>query len=103
MVSVQQIGSVAVIRLQSALLGEGLKRCKLSFEDCLAKRQSQVILDLTESPLINSEGLEFVVESQEKCLSRGGQLVLCKPQELCQTILEITGLDGRVGIYTDTR
>lgn len=101
--SIQTVGSVSIIKASASLSGEGLNQCRQSLDDCLAQRRALIILDLSDSPLINSQGLEFIVSSQEKCLARGGKLVLAAPQPLCQEVLYITGADQCVSVFENIR
>ncbi len=103
MQSIHLVGSVSVIKATHSLQGDSLQQCRRSLEDCLAKRRSSIILDLSESPLINSEGLEFIVDAQQQCLACGGMLVLAEPQPLCDEILSITGVNECVSVFHDLR
>lgn len=101
--NLQTVGSVSIIKATASLAGEGLNQCRQSLEDCLAQRRALVILDLSDSPLVNSQGLEFIVSAQEKCLARGGKLVVAEPQALCQEVLYITGVDQCVSVFDSLR
>lgn len=103
MLNVQNIGSVSVIKARSALTGECLAMCKQAYEDCIANRRTSLVLDLHDSPLINSEGLEFIVDAQQGCLSRGGRLAVVEPQALCEEILSMTGVSDYVAVFSDMR
>ncbi len=103
MSDIQTVGSVSIIKAKNSLQGEGLLQCRKSMDECFANRRSLIVLDLGESPLINSEGLEFIVDSQHQCLSRGGRLVVAEPQPLCAEILSITGVQDCVAVFHDLR
>jgi anti-anti-sigma factor len=103
MLSTQTIGSVTVIKVRASLSGDCLNQCRQCIDECLLKRRSLLVLDLSECPLLNSEGLEWIVDAQQRCLSRGGKLVIADPQPLCAEILYITGLDARVAVFEDMR
>lgn len=103
MLAIQNIGSVSVIKARNSLMGECLDQCRQGIEDCLMNRRTLLVLDIAECPLINSEGLEFIVDSQEKCLGRGGRLVIIEPQPLCDEILNITGITEYVAVFQDLR
>ena len=101
--NIQAIGAVSIIKASSSLVGDGLNQCRQELEDCLAQRRALIILDMSDSPLINSQGLEFIVKTQQECLSRGGKLVVAEPQALCQEILYITGVDQCVAVFDNIR
>lgn len=103
MLGVQNIGSVSVVKARSALSGECLSLCRQAFDDCLNNRRAFLVLDLQECPLIDSEGLEFIVDSQQSCLGRGGRMAIAEPQPLCEEILEITGVKEYVAVFSELR
>ncbi|HBE69660.1 MAG TPA: hypothetical protein DDW52_16060 [Planctomycetaceae bacterium] len=103
MLNVQTVGSVNVIKVRSALQDECLANARKTVQDCLDKRRFWLILNLHDCPLINSQGLEFIVDSQQDCLARGGRLVVAEPQPLTSEILGVTGIDEQVAVYRDMR
>lgn len=103
MLQVQDIGSVSVIKVRSSLQDECLENARQSLEDCMDKGRFRLIMNLHECPLINSQGLEFIVDAQQECLDRGGRLILAEPQPLSSEILGVSGVDERVAVYRDMR
>ena len=103
MLDVQHIGSVSVIKTRSAMVGDCIAQCRQAISDCFLDRRNQLILDMADSPIVNSEGLELIVDSQESCLSRGGKLVIVDPQPVCKEVLEITGVGEFIAVYEDLR
>lgn len=101
--SVQAVGAVRIIKASTSLAGDALNHCQQSVDDCLAQRRALIILDMSDCPLINSQGLEFIVTAQEACLARGGKLVLAEPQALCEEVLHITGVDQCVAVFDNIR
>lgn len=103
MIQVQKVGVVTVLKPQSALVGECLAACRRQLNDCLQTLKSRLIIDLSETSLIQSEGLEFLVDAQQACLQRGGRLALAAPTELCADALEISGLKECISLFSDLR
>ena len=103
MIGIQSVGSVSIIKAKNALIGECITHCRNSIDECLASRRPFIVLDLSESPLIDSEGLEFILDVQKLCLSRGGRLVVAAAQPLCEEVLQITGVDDCVAVFKDLR
>ncbi|MFK7737551.1 MAG: STAS domain-containing protein [Pirellulaceae bacterium] len=103
MLGVQNIGSVSVIKARSSLVGECVDHCRQAVMDALGQRRNNLVLDLAESPIVNSQGLEFIVDAQEECLGRGGKLVILDPTPVCSEVLEITGIADYVAVFSDLR
>jgi len=70
-------------------------------QSCVASGPGQVVLDLREVTLIDSAGLESLLDLQETCLRRGGALKVAAPNHLCRDILRVTGLDEQIESYSD--
>lgn len=103
MLSIQMVGAVSVIKVRTSLQDECLQQARQAIDDCLADNRRMLILNLNECPLVNSQGLEFIVDAQQACLARGGKLVVAEPQTLCSEVLGITGIDEHVAVYRDMR
>ena len=63
--------------------------------------QPKIVIDLQRIPLIDSKGLELLVDISDHCQARGGSLHLAAPNALCSDILRITGVATRVSVYED--
>lgn len=70
-------------------------------ETCLSTGGGEVVIDLREVSFIDSVGLELLVETQERCLRRGGALKIAAANPLCQDILRVTGVDEQIEVYSD--
>jgi anti-anti-sigma regulatory factor len=58
-------------------------------------------MDLSDTPLIDGSGLEWILTVDELCCRRGGCLRLCNVGELCQDILRITAVGASVQQFDD--
>lgn len=103
MAQVQTVGSVSIVKAPNSLVGENLTQCRKLIDDCFVGNRSFIILDMGESALLNSDALEFIVDTQQACLSRGGKLVIAESQPLCAEILSITGVEDCVAVFKDLR
>lgn len=70
-------------------------------ERCLTSGQPRIVFNLRSVPLIDSAGLELLLEAREKCLQRGGVLHLAAPNGICEDILNITGVGARFEVFDD--
>lgn len=103
MIHVQRIGIVTVLKPQSALVGDCLNACRQQLNECLGAMRTRIVVDLSESSHVQSDGLEFLVESQQACLKQGGRLAISSPTELCADILDVSGLKECIAVFGDLR
>lgn len=99
----ERVGAVDVIHGADALVTEHLEPFVELLDGCVEEGQPKAILDLTEVPLIDSAGLETLLEMQEKFEGYGGALKLLINSGLCRDILDATGVDSRFEVFSDKR
>ena len=58
---------------------------------------------MTDIPLIDSCGLEVLLDNQERFVQSGGTFKLAAPTELCLEILEITRVAECFEIHRDVK
>ncbi len=62
-----------------------------------------LVLDMTDVSLIDSAGLDVLLEIQDALQDRGGTVKLAAASPLCREILRITGVDEHFDLYTDVK
>ncbi|MDA1016327.1 MAG: STAS domain-containing protein [Planctomycetota bacterium] len=60
-----------------------------------------VVLDLERIPLVDSEGLELLLDYQDDFLVRGGSLKLAAPNPLLRDILKVTDMEMHFEVFPD--
>lgn len=83
----------------------GLELTSLQSELNLALESNPpfIVLDLSQVPLMDGVGLEYLLDVRESAEQRGGDLKLAGPTPLCHDILFATRLDRTFQIFDDTR
>ncbi len=94
-------GAVDVISGTDPLNVDHVEDASTVVDECLAAGQPRLVLDLREIPLLDSAGLEFLLEVRDRCIERGGQLQLAAPNVLCRDILEVTGVTSDFELFSD--
>ena len=97
-----QQGAVDVIHGDDSLNLEHISDVEKVFTECERHGQPRIVLDLKNVSLIDSTGLELLLDVRDRCLQKGGALKLARPNHLCRDILEITGVAARLEIFDDT-
>lgn len=82
----------------SASTAEELTRL---LDECVQKGQPRIVMNLESVPLIDSEGLELLLKTGERCEERCGIMHLAAPNSLCQDILRVTGVDQNFDLFDD--
>ena len=94
-------GAVDVITVRDPLNADSAQEMGPVVDDVLGRGQPRLVIDLERVPLINSDGLEWLVELNERSRRRGGAVKLSSPTPLCRDILTITGLDVQFEIFPE--
>lgn len=103
MFRVEAQGAVDVIMISAPLNHEHAAELR---EQIKAEQQSgkpMVVLCMKETPLIDSAGLESLLDVNEHLQQRGGQVKLAAANPLCREILRITGVADHFELYPDVK
>lgn len=92
MFQIARHGAVHVLSGTQPLSGETLASLKPLVEQCFHRGQPHIVLNLASIPLIDSAGLEFLLDLRDRALRSGGLVQLAEPKALCRDILQATGL-----------
>jgi anti-anti-sigma factor len=95
-------GAIDVVFGGDPLHGDHVERLRALLEHYIDEGQPHVVLDLQGVPLIDSCGLELLLEMHERYKRVGGALKLSNVSQLCGEILKITGVGQHFEIYPDT-
>lgn len=94
-------GAVDVISGSEPLNVEYIDAVSGIVERCMELGQPRIVFNLRSIPLIDSAGLELLLDAGERCLNRGGLMHLASPNGLCSDILRMTGVDAHFEIFDD--
>jgi anti-anti-sigma factor len=95
-------GAVDVISGGDRIAGEQVAELSAAFDKLLERGQPLVVLDLQGVAVIDSAGLELLLEVQEKCQRMGGALKLAGMGALCREVLKATGVGARFEMFRDS-
>jgi anti-anti-sigma factor len=94
-------GAVRVIGGDQSLNAENIAAASNVCEQALAEGQPKVVFDLEGISLIDSAGLELLLDIRDRCSQRGGALHLASPSVLCRDILQATQVADQFAIFRD--
>jgi anti-anti-sigma factor len=95
-------GAVDVITGGDRISGEHVVELSALLEGRVERGQPQIVLDLQSIVLIDSAGLEMLLNFQEKCQRMGGALKLANVGALCREVLKATGVGARFEMFRDS-
>ena len=101
MFQVSRQGAVDIVSGKEPLNEEYADALEQMIHPCLLGGQPKMVFNLQEVPLIDSRGLETLLDAHEMALQRGGQFLLAATNSLCQDILTATGLDRKMQVFDD--
>lgn len=96
-------GTIDVVRGDDALISERLEQLSDLLQECLEQGQPQAVLDMGDAPLIDSAGLELLLNAQTDFQRRGGVLKLAAVNPLCEEILSVSGVADHFEIHSDVK
>ena len=92
---------VTVVGVTGELNAETAENFRNQIETRLERKVRFFVVDLEHTTFIDSKGLEALLWVQEQCDEQLGQVRLCKPDDTCRKILNVTRLDGRFDVFSD--
>ncbi len=96
-------GTIDVVRGDDALVSERLDELSDLLEECLEQGQPRAVLDMQDALLIDSAGLELLLDAQTDFQRRGGVLKLAAVNPLCEEILSVSGVANQFEIHCDVK
>jgi anti-anti-sigma factor len=95
-------GAIDVISGSDRISGEHVAELAAVLEGCLKRGQPRVVLDLQGIALVDSAGLELLLDSHDGCQRMGGAIKLANPGALCSEVLKVTGVGAQFEVFGDT-
>ena len=68
-------GSVFVVASREPLTRENTSKAATSFAQCYEKGQPRVVVNLQGVPLMDSAGLELLLDARDRCAQRGAHCI----------------------------
>ncbi len=92
MFPIEKQGAVGVVHPKGPLEAEHCEEFKQTVLEGLGAGRPMLVVDFHDVPLLDSVGLETLVELREAVESRGGAMKLAAINPLCADILRVTGV-----------
>lgn len=96
MSSVNCKGRVTVVEIDHPLRQDETELVSVQLDKNGHSGIPRIIVDLSQTPLIDGAGLEWLEDLDWRASELGGSVRLCSANELCVDILRMTGVDNRL-------
>lgn len=101
MARIEKHGSVYVVRCDGPLRADTITPLEEMITGKLTGSVPAIIVDFSDTPLMDGSGLEWLLDLNDECCRRGGCLRLCRVGELCEDLLRITGVGSSIESFPD--
>lgn len=96
-------GAVNVISATEPIAGDHVDELARVLRECKADGIPRAVLDMRDTPLINSLGLEMLLTIQEEFSRSAGVLKLANPNSLCWDAICVTGVNSYFETHSDVK
>ena len=97
----QDYNDVTVVEMQGELDGDAVELFQNTITDIIRKHSTGIVLDMSNTGFVDSEGLERLLWARDYCNENKCQLRLAGLDENCAKILEITRLENEFDRYAE--
>ena len=82
--------SVTILELKGDLDVDGAPRFQKAVEDIVDAGGRKIVVDLSQTPFMDSSGLGVLVAAHRRISAAGGSLALAQPTPILQKVFELT-------------
>ena len=100
-VSRSQHGQVIILVVQGPLVEEHLEDLDAQLDNAVKEGVVRIVLDLKETPFIDSAGLERIQDMVSDMGKRGGDVRIASLNDVCRDIFSATRMESFVQVYED--
>lgn len=103
MFAVKTQGAVEVVVPNVPLKAEYVEELRDTVKHCLADGLPMLVLNLHDVPLVDSAGLESLLDVRDMVQAKGGSVKLASLSPLAQDILRVSGLTRQFEVFADEK
>ncbi len=89
----------AIVHVNGKIIGNAVTQFRDEIEQQLQDGNNNLIIDLTDVPLLDSTALGVIIITLQVLQRSGGKLVLLNPQKAVSSVLEVTRLTSILEVY----
>jgi anti-sigma B factor antagonist len=101
-IEVRSLGQVKLIKLRGKLsLGDPVERLRETLVDLMDSGDRNIVLDLSEVPMMDSSGIGLLVKKLTSAKELGGAIRLLNPSKFVVQTLKMIGLTKLFDVFED--
>jgi anti-sigma B factor antagonist len=98
-VETESLGEIYAINVRGELDQATAPELEQALGNRSVSENGGVFIDLTDCEFIDSTGLSLLVEANRRLTTGGRGFAVCCPRTEVRRLLELTGIDGAIGLY----
>lgn len=91
---------VVKINLSGRMDSEGVSQIETEFAGMTAAPRMSIMVDMSDVPYMSSIGIRALLMNAKAVSRRGGKFVLLSPQPNVKRVLETSGIDQLISLYS---
>ena len=103
MFTVESQGAVDVVRLEGPLVVDNVETLQETLASGLSGGQPMVVLNMGAVPLLDSAGLDALLDARDSITRQGGTIKLAGLTPLCEEVLRVTGVGSNFQCHGETK
>jgi len=92
-------GATSVVQIQGELVGQASDALERACSERFEKGARNLVIDVADTSLVDSQGLETLLELSDQAIRRQGRCTLVSPDPIFGSILDLTGLRDRLEVH----
>lgn len=101
MIEESKQGAITVIGTSDPLTADHVAEAAEALQRCFNDGPPMAVLDMSGIPLIDSAGLELLLNAHDGFAERGGAFKVARATPLCHDILSVTGVANEIEVHDE--
>ena len=98
-ISYEEHGAVCVLTLSGNFTSDQIDQFGRTMDERMASGSRHIVLDIAHVAIVDSAGLEAMLDLGDQLRATGGRLMIVNPDEVVRRILEITRLEREFDVH----
>jgi len=96
-----QQGTISVFVPHGAIIDDDREKLSEAISKSIDDGRAKIILDMSNVPFVESQGLEMLLDSTDSASLYGGGIRIMNPSDIVRDILTATRMTSKIEIHND--